>query len=159
MLQVLQAYRQSQGIMDISTLLGQGGVWSQISVPFWGIWADGSVWSAGSHPPQSRRGYRVWELKGGRLLGHRLFKDIGHRISMDTKITEKLQIAQTIIDILNDGTRKDKVFVESCVEQLMGIRRHLILDLAKCMGETHLDTYTHIANMIDHCNHTISQHT
>ena len=104
--------------MDISTLLGQGGVWSQISVPFWGIWGYGSVWSAGSHPPQSRWGDRVWELKGGRLLGHRVLKDIGHRIGMDTKISEKLQLAQALSEKSKEEMNRVNLLLESIIKEM-----------------------------------------
>ena len=76
---------------------------------------------------------------------------------MDTKIEQKLRLAQLLIDILKDGIRKDKAFVISCGHQLLQTRNELCGDLAIFREEQHQHIYHHIAAMIDNATESISQ--
>ena len=78
---------------------------------------------------------------------------------MDTQIIEKMQLAGMKIDILNDSMRKQRSFSHACIQQLNSVENELANDLGKYQGETNLDQYQHIANMVDNCANTISNQT
>ena len=77
---------------------------------------------------------------------------------MDTQIIEKLQLAQMIINILNETKGRDNKFISSCVSQLLEVKNSLETDVRQAKDEAQQYQYMHIANIIDNCKHTITKY-